>query len=319
MTITLVGCGALGGFFAARLLAAGKDLQILQHSGIRFDQLLHQGLRFRDSSGTTHTFHPGLSSSPDELAPASVVIVTVKAYATSSIASLVPRLLQKDGWVVTLQNGLGNAEILAKEYRVDRIVLGPCTYGAWLDKEGMVHAGGEGELVLGPLRKGENLLFLHRLFEEVGFHTVLREDPRLSLWEKLLLNASINPVSALTGCSNSYLSNSEDLQYLMRALLKEALEVARSEGVDLDFEGAWKRCLEVCEKTRSNKSSMLQDLEAGRPTEIDAIGGEVVLRGHRAGIAVPFTESLWRLLRGRDALAKPSNEKPKEIFRKILK
>ncbi len=319
MKLTLVGCGALGGLFAARLLAAGKDLQIFQRSGIRLDQLLHQGLRFRDFSGTTHTFHPRLSSSPDELAPASVVIVTVKAYATSSIASLVPRLLQKDGWAVTLQNGLGNAEILAKEYRADRIVLGPCTYGAWLDKEGTVHAGGEGELVLGPLRKGENLLFLQRLFEEVGFHTALREDPRFPLWEKLLLNASINPVSALTGCSNNHLLNSEDLQYLMRALLKEALEVARSEGVLLDFEGAWERCLEVCEKTRSNKSSMLQDLEAGRPTEIDAIGGEVVLRGSRAGVAVPFTESLWRLLRGRDALAKLSRENPKEIFGKISK
>lgn len=299
MKVTLIGCGALGSLFAVGFLEKGEDLQVLQRPGTRFDQLYHQGLRFRDSSGTIHTFRPELSSSPEELAPASVVIVTIKAYATSSIAPLVPKLLEKDGWVVTLQNGLGNAEILAEHYRADRIALGPCTYGAWLDRKGIVNAGGEGELILGPFLKGENLLFLQNFFEKAGFHALLRKDPSLPLWEKLMLNASINPVSALARCPNEHLLISEDLRHLMKILVRETVEVARSEGVSIDYEESWKKCLEICEKTRSNKCSMLQDVEAGRPTEIDAISGQVVLRARKAGIPVPFTESLWRLLRGR--------------------
>ncbi|HPJ26391.1 MAG TPA: 2-dehydropantoate 2-reductase [Synergistaceae bacterium] len=313
MKITLVGCGALGSLFAAGFLNEGEDLQVLQRPGTRFNQLSHQGLRFRDSSGTTHTFRPPLASSPEELTPAPVVIVTTKAYATSSIAPLVPELLEKDGWMLTLQNGLGNAEIFAEHYRADRIALGPCTYGAWLDEEGIVHAGGEGELLLGPFQRGENLLFLQNLFEKAGFHARLREDPRPPLWEKLMLNASINPVSALARRSNEHLLISEDLQHLMKNLVKETAEVARSEGVPLDYDKCWEKCLEVCKKTKANKCSMLQDVEAGRRTEIDAISGQVVLRARKAGIPVPFTESLWRLLRGADSLLEKetsSSEKP---------
>ena len=136
MRITLVGCGALGGLFAARLLAAGEDVQILQRPGKRFEELRSEGLRFRDASGKLSFFAPSLASSPEELLPAPLVIVAVKAWSTSSVAPFMPKLLEKFGWVLTLQNGLGNAEILAEKVEKNSIVLGPCTYGSRLDSEG---------------------------------------------------------------------------------------------------------------------------------------------------------------------------------------
>jgi len=301
--ITLVGCGALGGLFAARLLAAGEDVQMLQRPGKRLEDLRRKGLRFREASGERSVFFPPLASSPEELPPAPLVIVAVKAWSTSSVAPFMPGLLEKHGWVLTVQNGLGNAEILAEKVEERSIVLGPCTYGARLDSEGSVCAAGEGELLLGPFRKERDLAPLQALFEHAGFRTILREDPLPLLWEKLILNAAINPLSALARCSNGDLLASEDLRKIMEKLVWEALQVARGEGVALDHQECLEKCFSVCRKTGSNRNSMLQDVEAKRPTENDAISGQVVLRGRRRGIPVPCTEDIWHLLRGVDALA----------------
>ena len=205
--------------------------------------------------------------------------------------------------MLTLQNGLGNAEILAEKVEKNSIALGPCTYGARLDSLGMVHAAGEGELLLGPFRKGRDPAPLEALFQHAGFQTILREDPLPLLWEKLVCNAAINPLSALARCSNGDLLASEDLRKIMKELIRETLEVAQKEGILLDLEECLEKCFSVCRKTCTNRSSMLQDVEAGRPTENDAISGQVVLRGHREGIPVPRTENLWGLLRGIDFLA----------------
>jgi len=302
--ITLVGCGALGGFFAARLLAAGEEVQILQRPGKRFEELRREGLRFRETSGEISVFFPSLACSPEELPPSPLVIVAVKAWSTSSVAPFIPELLEKSGWVLTLQNGLGNAEILAERVEKNSIVLGPCTYGARLDSQGTVCAAGDGELLLGPLRKERDLTPLKALFEGAGFRTVLREDPLPLLWEKLVYNATINPLSALMRCPNGDLLASEDLRKIMEDLVRETLEVAREEGVVLNREECLEKCFSICRKTGSNRSSMLQDVEAGRPTENDAISGQVVLRGQRRGISVPCTQNLWSLLRGIDFLAK---------------
>ncbi len=182
MRITLVGCGALGGLFAARLLAAGEDVQILQRPGKRFEELRREGLRFREASGELSVFFPSLACSPEEIPPAPLVIVAVKAWSTSSVAPFIPGLLEKSGWVLTLQNGLGNAEILAERVEKNSIVLGPCTYGARLDSQGTVCAAGDGELLLGPFRKERDLRPLEALFQHAGFRTLLREAPLPLLW-----------------------------------------------------------------------------------------------------------------------------------------
>jgi len=304
LRITLVGCGALGGLLAARLLMQEENVQIFQHRGRRFDQLSQRGLQFLDASGKHHGFRPLLASSPENLLPSPLVIVAVKAHATSSVAPLIPHLLEENttSRIMTVQNGLGNAEILAEAAGERRVVLAPCTYGAWVDAEGAVHEAGEGELVLGPLRRGEDLAPLEHLFRRAGFRTDLREDPLPPLWEKLAINAAINPLSALTKRPNGELLASGDLRELMQALLREALKVAQSEGIVLDHRACLEKCFSICEKTWANRSSMLQDVEAGRLTENDAISGQVVLRARRGGLSVPHTESIWRLLRGIETL-----------------
>lgn len=300
MKVTVVGCGALGGFFAARLLRAGNEVQILQHEGRHLEQLQRQGLVLRERGGSPRVFRPRVSSCAAELEPSDVVLVTVKAYGTVSVAPELPGLLREGGWAVTMQNGLGSAELLAGAAGDERVVLGPCTYGAYLDGEGTVHAAGEGHLVLGPFRKGGNLLDLAGLFREAGFEVSLMDDPFPALWEKLVINAGINPLTALVRRPNGDLAANPDLRGIMRNLVAEAVSVARAQGIPLEEEHSWEACLSVCEKTSSNRSSMLQDVEAGRRTENEAISGQVVCRARGKGIPVPVTETVWHLLRGCD-------------------
>lgn len=300
MKITIVGCGALGGLFAARLAGAGNEVQLLQHEGRHLEQLQRRGLVFQESGRDAQVFRPRLSSRAVDLEPSNVVLVTVKAYATASVAPELPGLLQEDGWAVTLQNGLGNAELLAEAVGQERVALGPCTYGAWLDDEGTVHAAGEGDLILGPFRKGGDMADLEVLFRKAGFNVSLRNDPFPALWEKLVINAGINPVTALVRRPNGDLAASPELREIMEALVLETVAVARSQGIPLKNDLSWERCLSVCEKTASNRSSMLQDVEAGRRTENEAISGQVVRRARKMGLSVPVTENIWRLLRGID-------------------
>lgn len=300
MKVTVVGCGALGGLFAARLVGAGNEVQLLQHEGRHLDQLQRRGLVLRERGRDPQVFRPRLSSRAADMEPSDVVLVTVKAYGTAAVAPELPGLLREDGWAVTLQNGLGNAESLAKTVGDDRVALGPCTYGAWLDDEGVVHAAGEGDLILGPFRKGGDLKVLLPLFGEAGFNVSLRDDPFPALWEKLVINAGINPLTALVRRPNGDLPGSPDLREIMEALVLETVAVAQAKGIPLEAAVSWERCLAVCEKTASNRSSMLQDVEAGRCTENEAISGQVVRQARERGIPVPVTESIWRLLRGID-------------------
>lgn len=304
MRVTVVGCGALGGLFAAGLLEAGCEVQILQRRGRHFDQLAGVGLVLRAQDGGLKTFHPFLSDREDQLMPSDLVLVTVKAYETCSVARQVSVLLKQEGWAVTLQNGLGNAETLARETGAARVALGPCTYGAFLDEDGVVHKAGEGDLSLGALVRGRDITTLAAPFQEAGFRVSLLKDPFPALWAKLVINAGINPLTALVRCLNGDLERSPDLKEAMRQLVLETVAVARAEGIPLEEVPSWERCLEVCRRTASNRSSMLQDVEAGRRTEIEAISGQVVCLGRKHSIPVPVTEAIWHLLRGVDSLAR---------------
>jgi 2-dehydropantoate 2-reductase len=282
-------------------MEAGKDVQVLQRRGRHFDRLRTRGLVLQEYGGDRKTFRPSLSDAADRLAPAELVVVTVKAYDTPSVAVKVPSLVTEGGWVVSMQNGLGNAEVLSGEVEETQIALGPCTYGAFLDEEGVVHAAGQGDLRLGPYVPGRSLLPLEKLFLEAGFRVSLVEDPRPSLWEKLVINAGINPLTALARCRNGDILRSPDLGRLMRQLVGETVAVSQAEGIPLDEEISWQRCLSVCRQTADNRSSMLQDVEAGRRTENEAISGQVVALGKKHAIPVPLTENLWALIRGIDS------------------
>lgn len=297
MTITLVGCGALGGLIGARLAQAGHALQILQRPGATLKRLRAQGLELNDG-GTIRTYPVRAEADPARLDQASLVIVTVKSYVTAAIAPLLPDLLDDDGLVLTLQNGLGNAEQMACFLGSDRVAAAACTYGAYRDEEGLVHVGGEGEIRFGPMRPEREWNVIEDLLTRSGLQARFVYDPRPDLWAKLIVNAAINPVSALVRRENGHILACADISRLSKSLAMEACRVARAEGMPFGEGEMWPKVRLVIQATANNRSSMYQDILAGRPTEIEAISGEVLRRGRAFDLTLPATATVRALIRG---------------------
>jgi len=295
LTITLCGCGAIGCRMAAVLLSAGYRVQGFQRAGAQLDTL---------KDGFTLTGLPGdheqryrfttISDNPDDLAPTRLIIVLVKTPETKAACALTPILLE-DGAVLSLQNGLGNAESLSTCFNEEQIAVGTSTYGGFRIAPGITGWGGDGYVRLGPYRQHTDLSWVADVLARAALTVEYLDDPRHALWTKLALNLMTNPLTALTRRRNGELLEDDGLADLMRALADEAVQAASFAGVTLDSEQLWSALSDTLHRTAGNRSSMLQDVEAGRPTEIDAITGAML---RICPVPLPHTETLHCLIRG---------------------
>ena len=297
MRITLVGCGALGGLVGARLARSGNEIQVLQRPGATLKRLRTRGLEL-DDSGTVRAYPVRAEADPRSHEPPSLVVVTHKTYLTADEAPLLSDLLDDDGVALTLQNGLGNAEQMTAFLGSERVGAAACTYGAYRDAEGLVHVGGEGEIRFGPMRPGREWTLVEDLLTGSGFRARLVYDPRPDLWSKLVVNAAINPVSALVRRENGHILACAETSRLAKTLAMEACRVARAEGMPFGEGEMWPQVRLIIQATAANRSSMLQDILAGRPTEIEAISGEILRRGRAFDLPLPATSTVRALIRG---------------------
>lgn len=297
MKVTVLGCGALGSLMAFRLSRAGTDVQVCQRPGPQLDALKSSGIVFLDQDGKEERARCRVASSLSQLEKADVTLVMVKSYQTEEATLQLPGHLRPSGIVLTLQNGLGNAEILASVLGEEKVAAGTCTYGAHRLGPGRIAWGGDGLIRLGPWKKGVDLAFAAALLEKSGLQTRLEEDPRIALWEKVILNAAVNTVSALTRLENGEMLVNPDTLGLIDGIVGEGVEAARLSGLELENESMRGLVMSVLEKTSKNRTSMLQDVENGRRTEIDAIVGTLVEAGRKNGISLPRLETVYALIR----------------------
>lgn len=293
------GAGATGSVFAARL--ASRHEVAVTARGARLETIRRDGLRV--TGATEAAVRLPAAASPEELADfrADFALVTVKSSDTAEAAAALDRL-PGDPVRVSLQNGLGNEEILADG---GHPVLGAVTNnGATLREDGEVFHAGLGEVVLGafsPDTPADAAARLAALFRAVGFPARETEDIRKPLWEKVILNAAVNPVTALLGLRTGELLADRGRRLVVSRVAAEACRVAESEGVPCEPNEVEATIRRVAEATPENRSSMLQDLERGRRTEIEAINGVIAARGRAAGVPTPWNDLLLRLVRRREA------------------
>jgi len=297
MKVTVLGCGALGSLMAFRLSRAGTDVQVCQRLGPQLEALKSSGIVFLDQDGKEERARCRVASSLSQLEKADVTLVMVKSYQTEEATLQLSGHLRPSGIVLTLQNGLGNAEILASVLGEEKVAAGTCTYGAHRLGPGRIAWGGDGLIRLGPWKKGVDLAFAAALLEKSGLQTRLEEDPRIALWEKVILNAAVNTVSALTRLENGEMLVNPDTLGLIDGIVREGVEVARLSGFKLENQSMRGLVMSVLEKTSKNRTSMLQDVENGRRTEIDAIVGTLVEAGRKNGISLPRLETVYALIR----------------------
>jgi 2-dehydropantoate 2-reductase len=283
MRITLLGTGALACLFGAKLAPLAtvtlvgtwaEGLAALEKHGI----ILEEGRR-------TSTVRVGAANIACPTEPADLVMVLVKAWQTDSVAPYLPRLLKPSplGATVTLQNGLGNREALGP-----RTFQGVTTLGATLFGPGHVRLGGDGPThIAGPAWIAKTL---SRAGLEV--HSVDSSQMDSLVWGKLAVNCGINALTALLRVPNGGLLERPEAAYQMEQAAAECAAVARAKGIRLPYANAAAQVREVARRTALNRSSMLQDILRGAPTEIDAINGAVVREGQRLGVPTPVNEGL---------------------------
>jgi 2-dehydropantoate 2-reductase len=302
-TITIAGCGALGSLLAARLIEGGVSVQAYQRPGDQLDALKESGITIiGDRTGEDRNFKLiCVSDSPSDLAPSQLIIVLVKSYNTESVFPVIETLAE-DGVVLTLQNGLGNAEKLVEGFSEETVAAGVDTYGAHRISPGVIGWGGDGYIILGPWHQKSKMVWIKDLLAKAGLNASYVDDPRPAIWRKLAINAMVNTTAALTRMRNGELLNYPPVMELMNNLGKEAVIAANRAGILLDFEEIWKMHLENLERTASNRPSMLQDIEANRQTEIEAISGGV-LNYARDDQEFPYTRAVYGLLKTIDLKA----------------
>jgi 2-dehydropantoate 2-reductase len=228
-----------------------------------------------------------------------VALVLVKSPRTASVAPALGRVLSPTGLAVTLQNGLGPREVLAAALGADRVAAGVAFLGAHLLAPGEVRVV-PGRVVLGeepatvdPVRG------LAARMRRAGLEVETTGDVERVVWAKLAANCAINPLTALRGIPNGAVLADPDLRRTMREAAREVAAVAAARGLDLGPDAA-AHAERVAEATADNRSSMLQDLERGAVTEIDALNGAVAREGRRLGVPTPVNDGLWRRLRARE-------------------
>lgn len=299
MKLAVLGPGGLGCLLAALFREAGADVSLVDYRPERVARLRRRGIQVQTLDGGPRVVMVPIGLAP-EVGPCDVTIVAVKAYQTESAARALPELMSRGGLALTLQNGLGNLESLARTAGPRRLLAGVGLLGVTARGEGRIIYAGRGVIYIGvPAASqvsGAELAAVVDLFRGAGLECQPREDIEAVLWEKLVINVGINPLTALLRVPNGALLQVPGAWDLAVAAAQEAQAVARAAGLSLSNDPA-ARLRQVCTDTAANRSSMLQDILAGRPTEIEALNAQVAARGRALGLATPVNDLLTLLLR----------------------
>lgn len=291
--VGIVGAGAMGSLFAYFFIRARLDVALFDIPART--EALRSGLRIRLLDGTHETVKVRASSDAEILRQCGIIFIFVKSYATRDAALAIASHIAPHAVFVTLQNGLGNKEILKETFPSHALVSGATTIGAYIDEDGIVHEGGKGTITIGASHS-DALERVFTLLSRANLPVEITPNPDETLWKKAIVNAAINPLGALARIPNGKIIESKYLRTIQEHLIREAVSAAAKEGMQFDVDELIAQVREVCAKTAQNRCSMLQDMEKGRRTEIDTITGYIIHTAHQHGITVPYNEVVFALM-----------------------
>lgn len=293
MRIAVMGAGAVGSVIGG-LLSDHHDVVLIARKD-HAEAVARDGLRL--TGDADRTFRPKAVTSVEGLPEQDLVLVTVKSYDTAAAALHAAPLVGGETLVVSVQNGLGNGEVLAEAFG-DRAVVGVPVLGATYLGPGSVRLAGLGGITVGQVRGDvRRASAVGDVLREAGIPARAVGNIEPAVWMKAIINASINPITALVRKENGAILGSEDLRAISRSACREGALAARANGICLGPEDPFQKVLDVVRTTAANRSSMLQDVERSKRTEIDQINGELVRRGESRGVPMPVNRALWALVR----------------------
>jgi len=299
MNILILGAGALGSLLGARLSGTRASVCLYSTNRRHMEAIAQDGLSIEELDGSVSNFKLTTFFEPERLpANPDVVLVVVKSYATEAAVSSVVHLRSASTVFLTLQNGIGNWERIAAIAGREATLAGSTSQGATLLEPGRIRHGGNGPTFIGepgghPTERVHSLL---SLFRDAGLVAEPTDDVQRLIWEKLIVNVGINAITGLTGIRNGIIAEMQDASELCRSAVEEAIGIARSKGFPVGAEMV-ERVIGVARATARNRSSMGQDVDKRKKTEIDAINGAVVRFGRETGIPTPVNQTLTWLVK----------------------
>ena len=304
MKIGVIGAGAMGSLYGGRLAHAGSEVLLFDIARAHVEAVNSAGLAIEElGGGAVTTVRVPATMEPRELAGADFLIVFVKSNATAAVAERFAPLAKGSAVAVTLQNGLGNEQILRRSFGPGRTAAGVTSQGATFLGPGRIRHAGVGPTHLAMSdRRNEKLAPLVEALTRAGFETHLEQSVENLVWSKLVINVGINALTALTGLPNGRLLEFPQIRALMADLVAEAVRVAQAKGITLTYPEPLAMVYTVAEKTGRNRSSMLQDFDRLAPSEIDAINGAILREAEALRIEVPVNRAVTRLIQALDAI-----------------
>jgi len=298
MKICIVGCGAIGSLFAAHL-AKGGEAEVYAYDVARAhaDAMREHGLLISGAADFTARLHA--TTDIAELPRCDYGIVATKSTHTRQAIAAAARIFDKDSAVCSVQNGLGNEEIIAEHVRW--VIRGTTFPAGHVIEPGHVCYDIKGDTWIGPFEPSatpmDRVTELAGLLTRGGLNTLALKDARGAQWTKLIFNAGTNPVGALTGLHHAAAANFQPTGELFDALIDEGLAVARALGIELH--GNPKQLVrKAANAPGKHKASMLQDVLARRQTEVDFMNGAIVRWGEKTGVPTPLNRAVWQLVKG---------------------
>ena len=298
MKIVIVGPGAMGCLFAAFLSKSKEEIWLLDKNKEKAAKINQQGIIVEGISGNWQA-KVKATAEVKEIGKADLLIVCVKSFHTKEAMLQAQPLVGTNTKVLTLQNGMGNIEIISEITGEDKVIGGTTNEGATLLGTGHIRHAGKGETVIGMIdgKTPVEMRSIREIFNKVGFETKMSRDIKSLLWSKLIINVGINALTAITRLNNGRLPEFEGTRKILREAVTEAVKVSKRKRIKLIYDDPLAKVEGVCEATATNVSSMLQDVLRKKRTEIDFINGVIVRLGQELGIATPVNALLVDLVK----------------------
>lgn len=302
MKIGIIGAGAMGCLFAG-LLSGTQEVKLYDVSRETVDAVNSHGVRCRESDGTERTFPvpAALSGAAEE--PADLAILFVKDTVSRAALEGNSGLIGPETLVLSLQNGMGNLDIMEDFAPRQRLLLGTTKHNCVAEGPGVIFHSGAGVTHVGsPAGNEAAACAVAEAFQAAGIGTEICPDVDRLLWEKLFVNMTVNPVTALLGCEIGVMAEEPHARAILESLIDEAVAVAAADGQKFDPAAVKETVLAAARALAAGRASMCQDMDRGRKTEIDFINGAVVRLGKKYGVPTPRHELIVNLIHTKETL-----------------
>jgi 2-dehydropantoate 2-reductase len=300
MKIVVIGAGNMGCVYGANLARIGQEVVFIDVWPEHVEAIERHGLRMEGLTGE-FTAHCHAVVSAEGIADADTALICVNSYSTADAARTARQVLKDSGFCLTLQNGVGNVEILEAELGRGRVLAGLSFQSGDLAGPGSMRHTNNGPTYIGELdrTRTERLEMMNRLFTEAGVNPVLVEDIVATIWAKFVHNCGINAICAITGLRPGHIQEVPELDRFQSLIIDECVALMQAKNIELPDADPAAAIKEYCSH-KFHRPSMMQHLDRGQRTEIDSLNGYVARESARLGLTAPYNAALTMLIKGRE-------------------